>query len=232
MQLHAHQRPPVAGSSGSRNSGAAVRPRAAAALTVRPRAAAVGAPAPAAAASEDAAALTARVVADEAKYVLGTYARPSDVVFVRGDGARLYDAAGRAYLDFAAGIAVNALGHGDARWRAALEAQAGVLTHTSNLFHTLPQVELARRLVERSFADKVFFCNSGTEANEAAIKFARKHARVAAGVDPYDANATAPTEIVSFTNCFHGRTMVRRCCCCCCCCCLGAGLLLGAAEFW
>jgi adenosylmethionine-8-amino-7-oxononanoate aminotransferase len=68
-------------------------------------------------------------------------------------------------------------------------------------------VELAKRLVEHSFADKAFFCNSGTEANEGAIKFARKYARVAAGVDPYDANATAPYEIVSFTNCFHGRTM-------------------------
>jgi 4-aminobutyrate aminotransferase-like enzyme len=63
--------------------------------------------------------------------------------------------------------------------------------------------------VEKSFADKVFFCNSGTEANEAAIKFARKYARVHAGIDPYDPHATAPHEIVSFTNCFHGRTMVR-----------------------
>ena len=72
------------------------------------------------------------------------------------------------------------------------------------------QVELAKRLVESSFADKTFFCNSGTEANEAAIKFARKYARVQAGIDPYDPNATAPHEIVSFTNCFHGRTMVRQ----------------------
>ena len=68
-------------------------------------------------------------------------------------------------------------------------------------------MELAKRLVENSFADKAFFCNSGTEANEGAIKFARKYARVAAGVDPYDPDATAPYEIVSFTNCFHGRTM-------------------------
>jgi acetylornithine aminotransferase len=105
------------------------------------------------------------------------------------------------------GIAVNALGHGDKRWYDALSRQAATLTHTSNLFHTVPQVELARRLVADSFADKVFFCNSGTEANEAAIKFARKFARVQAGVDPYDAAASAPTEIVSFTNCFHGRTM-------------------------
>jgi len=70
------------------------------------------------------------------------------------------------------------------------------------------QVGLAKRLVENSFADKAFFCNSGTEANEACIKFARKYARVQAGIDPYDPDATAPHEIVSFTNCFHGRTMV------------------------
>lgn len=69
------------------------------------------------------------------------------------------------------------------------------------------QVELAKRLVTNSFADKAFFCNSGTEANEGAIKFARKWARVQAGVDPYDASAEAPHELVSFTNCFHGRTM-------------------------
>lgn len=69
------------------------------------------------------------------------------------------------------------------------------------------QVDLARRLVQNSFADKAFFCNTGTEANEAAIKIARKYARVHAGIDPYDANATAPSELVSFTNSFHGRTM-------------------------
>jgi acetylornithine/succinyldiaminopimelate/putrescine aminotransferase len=72
---------------------------------------------------------------------------------------------------------------------------------------TQHQVDLAKRLVKSSFADKVFFCNTGTEANEAAIKFVRKYARVAAGIDPYDANATAPSEIVSFTSCFHGRTI-------------------------
>lgn len=81
---------------------------------------------------------------------------------------------------------MNALGHGDPTWLSALTAQAGTLTHTSNLFHTVPQVELAKRLVNNSFADKAFFCNSGTEANEGAIKFARKYARVAAGIDPYD----------------------------------------------
>ncbi|KAI8463298.1 MAG: acetylornithine aminotransferase [Monoraphidium minutum] len=186
---------------------AAARPAAPArraALRVRAAVAVESGPA---GATQDAAAFTSSVVEEEARYVLQTYARPSDVVFVRGEGAKLYDAAGRPYLDMAAGIAVNALGHGDARWYEALTRQAGILSHTSNLFHTVPQVELAKRLVGKSFADKVFFCNSGTEANEAAIKFARKFARVQAGVDPYDAAATAPYEIVSFTNCFHGRTM-------------------------
>jgi acetylornithine aminotransferase len=163
------------------------------------------------AAAADPAAWTRRVVEDEAKYVLQTYARPSEVVFTRGEGATLFDAAGRPYLDMAAGIAVNCLGHGDARWVSALVAQAPLLTHTSNLFHTSPQVDLARRLVTSApWSDKVFFCNSGAEANEAAIKFARKLARVRAGVDPQDAALTeddVPTEIVAFTSCFHGRTM-------------------------
>jgi acetylornithine aminotransferase len=83
-------------------------------------------------------------------------------------------AADKAYLDFTAGIAVNALGHSDEGWQRALRDQAGLLCHTSNLFHTAPAARLARSLVENSFADRVFFCNSGTEANEAAIKFARK----------------------------------------------------------
>lgn len=158
------------------------------------------------AAQEEAKAFASRVIADEAKYVLQTYARP-DIVFESGQGAKMYDVTGREYLDMAAGIAVNALGHSDGRWYAALAEQASKLSHTSNLFHSIPQVELAKRLVENSFADKAFFCNSGTEANEGAIKFARKYARVKAGVDPYDANATAPYELVSFTSCFHGRTM-------------------------
>lgn len=85
---------------------------------------------------------------------------------------------------------MNALGHSDPSWYAALSEQAQLLAHTSNLFHTQPQVELAKRLANSSFADKVFFCNSGTEANEGAIKFARKFARVQAGIDPYDPNVS------------------------------------------
>ena len=94
----------------------------------------------------------------------------------------LYDQrrADKAYLDFTAGIAVNALGHSDEGWQRAVRDQAALLCHTSNLYLTMPGATLARGLVENSFADRVFFCNSGTEANEAAIKFARKYqARVA-----------------------------------------------------
>lgn len=149
----------------------------------------------------------ASIVADEAQYVLQTYARPADMVLTHGVGSKMYDVTGKEYLDFAAGIAVNALGHSDPRWHEAIAAQSQLISHTSNLFHTVPQVELAKRLVQNSFADKAFFCNSGTEANEACIKFARKFARVAAGVDPMDGNATAPSEIVAFTGSFHGRTM-------------------------
>ncbi|MEW5306378.1 MAG: hypothetical protein WDW38_007106 [Sanguina aurantia] len=152
------------------------------------------------------AAYAANLIAEEKKYVLQTYGR-APVVFTHGEGCRLFDAGGKEYLDFTAGIAVNALGHSDPRWLATLREQAGNLAHVSNLYHTVPQVDLARRLVQNSFADKAFFCNTGTEANEAAIKIARKYARVHAGIDPYDASATAPSELVSFTNSFHGRTM-------------------------
>ncbi|PNH09779.1 Acetylornithine aminotransferase, chloroplastic/mitochondrial [Tetrabaena socialis] len=150
-------------------------------------------------------AFTQQVISDEQKYVLQTYGR-APVVISHGKGAKMWDVEGKEYIDMAAGIAVNALGHSDARWYAALAEQAEKLAHTSNLYHTQPQVELAKRLVENSFADKAFFCNTGTEANEGAIKFARKWARVQAGIDPYS-EAPAPYELVSFTNCFHGRTM-------------------------
>jgi acetylornithine aminotransferase len=109
---------------------------------------------------DDPVAFTKSVVEDEAKYVLQTYSRPS-MVFVSGHGSQMYDATGKRYLDFAAGIAVNVLGHSDARWLDTVVEQAKTLSHTSNLFHTVPQVDLAKKLVESSFADKVFFCNSG-----------------------------------------------------------------------
>lgn len=148
----------------------------------------------------------ANVAEDFGKYLVGTYTRP-DVVFTHGSGCTLVDTEGRQYLDFSGGIAVNALGHSDPRWAETVAKQAKKLTHTSNLFHTLPAVDLAKKLVETSFADKVFYCNSGTEANEAAMKFARKWARVQAGVDVLDPAAQAPYEFVAFTAGFHGRTM-------------------------
>ncbi|PSR96014.1 Acetylornithine aminotransferase [Actinidia chinensis var. chinensis] len=141
------------------------------------------------------------VVAAEGRVLVGTYAR-APVVLSSGRGCKLYDPEGREYLDMTSGIAVNALGHGDPDWVRAVTEQAGVLTHVSNVFYSIPQVELAKRLVACSFADRVFFSNSGTEANEAAIKFARKFQRFS-----HPDAKQPPTEFISFTNCFHGRTM-------------------------
>ncbi len=134
----------------------------------------------------------------ESRLIVPTYAR-YPVAFVRGEGVHLYDGAGKRYLDFTAGIAVTALGHSDPEWVSAVADQAGQLCHVSNLFHTQPQLELARRLVESSFADRVFFCNSGTEANEAALKFARKWAGMH--------SAPGRTEFLAFEGGFHGRTL-------------------------
>ena len=119
-----------------------------------------------------------------------------EIVLVRGKGARLYDKEGRIYLDFAAGIAVNGLGYGDRKVLKAIRDQAGKLIHVSNLFHTEPGSELAARLVGLAFPGKVFFCNSGTEAFEAAMKFARRIGK-----------AQGRTEYVCFERAFHGRTM-------------------------
>lgn len=127
-----------------------------------------------------------------------TYNRPS-VVFTHGQGSTLYDTAGQPYLDFTAGIAVNALGHAHPAWVAAVQAAAARLTHVSNLYHTVPHIELAARLVDLSFAHRVFFANSGSEANEGALKFARKWARTTHG--PHK------TGLVAFGHGFHGRTM-------------------------
>lgn len=129
--------------------------------------------------------------------LLGTY-RPAAPVFVRGEGVRVYDEAGRAWLDFVAGIGVNALGYGDATVRDAVEqALSSGLIHLSNLYRTEPAAALAQLLVDASFADRVFFCNSGAEANEAAFKFARRWARARGG--------EAKHEIVALRNSFHGR---------------------------
>lgn len=139
------------------------------------------------------------IIQGEANYVLQTYTRPP-FLLVHGEGVTLYDSEGNAYLDFVAGIAVNALGYGDPELTEAIQQAAAVgVLHVSNLYHTAPHVELAKLLVEKSFADKVFLCNSGAEANEAAIKFARKVA--------YANGEANRTGFVAFTGSFHGRTM-------------------------
>jgi acetylornithine/N-succinyldiaminopimelate aminotransferase len=125
---------------------------------------------------------------------VGNYNR-NPVAFVKGEGCRLFDADGREYLDFLSGIAVCALGHCHPAVTEAICRQAGELVHVSNLFYTGPQTELAELLVANSFADKVFFANSGAEANEAAIKLAR----IASGPGRY--------EIISLEGSFHGRTL-------------------------
>jgi acetylornithine/N-succinyldiaminopimelate aminotransferase len=138
------------------------------------------------------------IIALEKQYVLQTYKRP-ELVWARGEGAWLYDTAGRQYLDAGAGIAVTALGHGHKAIVEAICRSAEGLIHTSNLYHTAPQALLARDLCQSSFADRVFFCNSGTEANEGALKFARKYAHSQGHADK--------TGIVAFSGSFHGRTM-------------------------
>jgi acetylornithine aminotransferase len=142
------------------------------------------------------------IIKAESELFVQTYAR-SPVVFVSGEGCKLYDTENKEYLDLTAGIAVNALGHGDPTWVKAVTEQAGKLAHVSNLYHTVPQVKLAERLVGASFADRVFMVNSGTEANEAAIKFARKYHHALAK----EKNEQGATELVAFTNGFHGRTL-------------------------
>ncbi|HFE66672.1 MAG TPA: acetylornithine transaminase [Chloroflexi bacterium] len=143
-----------------------------------------------------------QIIQAESDYVLHTYNRPP-VVFTQGKGLRLYDSEGNEYLDFTSGIAVTALGHSDEAWITAVAQQAASLTHVSNLYHTAPQVELAQKLVKNSFADKVYFCNSGAEANEAAIKFARKYAKT---ISQSPNNPMTKAKIVAFSGGFHGRT--------------------------
>jgi len=132
------------------------------------------------------------------KYMFQTYGR-FPVTLVRGEGCRVWDEEGKEYLDFVGGIAVCALGHSSPIVTGALEEQSRKLVHVSNLYYTLPQVDLARLLVENSFADRVFFCNSSAEANEAAIKLARRYAN--------DISGTGKHLIISMDNSLHGRTM-------------------------
>jgi acetylornithine/N-succinyldiaminopimelate aminotransferase len=132
----------------------------------------------------------------EERYLMRTYKR-GPVDFVRGEGVYLYDADGKEYLDFLAGISVCSIGHCHPAVVAAVTEQTERLMHVSNLFYTEPMTKLAQRLSDSSLGGRVFFCNSGTEANEAAIKVARKHA--------HGRGITAP-EIISFEGEFHGRS--------------------------
>jgi acetylornithine/N-succinyldiaminopimelate aminotransferase len=143
--------------------------------------------------------MTGEELIREGQQVLAnTYAR-QPILLVRGEGTRVWDSTGKEYLDFVGGIAVCSLGHCHPKVVQALEEQARQLIHCSNLYYIGPQVELARRLCEHSFGERVFFCNSGTEANEAAIKLARKYAKERSGEDRY--------EIITMEESFHGRTM-------------------------
>jgi acetylornithine/N-succinyldiaminopimelate aminotransferase len=131
------------------------------------------------------------------KYLFPTYKR--SLTLIRGEGCRVWDEHGKEYLDFVSGIAVCALGHSSPLVSRALEEQSKRLVHVSNLYYSRPQVELAKLLVEHSFADRVFFCNSGAEANEAAIKLARRYAREKHGPGRHT--------IICMEGSFHGRTM-------------------------
>ncbi|GHE21838.1 aspartate aminotransferase family protein [Halomonas urumqiensis] len=135
--------------------------------------------------------------ADFDQYMVPNYS-PQQVIPVRGEGSRLWDQQGREYIDFAGGIAVNALGHCHPALVEALTAQANTLWHLSNVYTNEPALKLAKALVERTFADKVFMCSSGGEANEAALKLARRYA--------HDHHGEHKDKIISFRQSFHGRT--------------------------
>ncbi|MFQ5671749.1 MAG: aspartate aminotransferase family protein [Nitrospinales bacterium] len=131
-------------------------------------------------------------------HVAATYGR-YPIALVRGKGSKVWDASGKAYIDFVSGLATDNLGHCHPAVVKAIRAQAGRLLHVSNLYHIEPQSELAAELTGHCFADKVFFCNSGTEANEAAIKLVRRFF--------HDKGFRGPHEIITMKNSFHGRTL-------------------------
>jgi acetylornithine/N-succinyldiaminopimelate aminotransferase len=139
---------------------------------------------------------SAYVSAADESALLGTYKR-APMRIARGEGVELFDDDGNAYLDFTSGISVNALGYGDEGLKEALHAAAEGLIHVSNLFRSEPGESLARWFVDHSFADRVFFCNSGAEANEGAFKFARRWARTIGGAPKH--------EIIALRGAFHGR---------------------------
>ncbi|HCR9766752.1 TPA: aspartate aminotransferase family protein [Citrobacter koseri] len=132
------------------------------------------------------------------EWMMPVYA-PAPFIPVRGEGSRLWDQQGKEYIDFAGGIAVNALGHAHLALREALNEQASKFWHTGNGYTNEPVLRLAKMLIDATFAERVFFCNSGAEANEAALKLARKYA--------HDRFGTHKSGIVAFKNAFHGRTL-------------------------
>ena len=131
------------------------------------------------------------------KYLMNTYKR-MPVTLVRGEGTRVWDDGGKEYIDFVAGVAVNALGHAHPAIVNAISEQARILIHTSNHFNTVPQIQLAELLIENSCFEKVFFCNSGAEAAEGAIKLARRYGKL---------HLNGAYEVITATNSFHGRTL-------------------------
>jgi acetylornithine/N-succinyldiaminopimelate aminotransferase len=141
--------------------------------------------------------ITNDILSDSHHFIMNTYSR-QPLVLVKGRGTKVYDSDGREYLDFVTGVAVCNLGHCHPRVVVALQKQAQRLMHVSNHFHNEPQINLAKMLVAHSFADKAFFCNSGTEAVEGAIKLARRYAREILKQDRF--------EIITMRGSFHGRT--------------------------
>jgi succinylornithine aminotransferase len=132
------------------------------------------------------------------QWIVPTYA-PASFIPVRAEGSTLWDQQGNSYIDFAGGIAVNALGHAHPDLQQVLQQQAALLWHTGNGYTNEPILRLAKQLIDATFADRVFFCNSGAEANEAALKLARKAA--------HDRVGEQKSGIVAFNNAFHGRTL-------------------------
>lgn len=141
---------------------------------------------------------TEQLIQEGQDVVMNTYGR-LPMALVKGEGSWVWDMEGNKYLDFVSGIAVNSLGHMHPAVVQAIQKQTAEILHTSNLYWIPNQIKLAKLLVDHSFADKVFFCNSGAEANEAAFKLARKYAKLHYGAEKY--------EIISLKNSFHGRTL-------------------------
>ena len=139
-----------------------------------------------------------KLIDESKKYLMSSYNR-APIVLRKGRGMKVWDSTGKEYLDFVGGIAVNCLGHCHPKVVIAIQKQAQRLIHVSNLYHIEPQIKLAKLLVENSFADKVFFCNSGAEAIEGSIKLARKYAKEHVASHKY--------EIITAYGSFHGRTL-------------------------